>query len=196
MKESNQIAFKEWASVVEALGRGDQILILRKGGIHEKGKKFEVTHPEFFLFPTFEHQNPKDLKPSGEGILKRVLMEKPPSDLLPIRYYGTIEESFWVSDEKLLRGLDPFHIWSWGCLKARYDWGEEKGLFGILLRIYAFPEAVPLENLTRYGGCRSWVELEKPLATGSLKPVLPDPLFQQKKEAVHPILKDFLTPLS
>jgi UDP-N-acetylglucosamine 2-epimerase (non-hydrolysing) len=30
-------AFKEWAVVVDALGRGEQTLILRKGGIQEEG---------------------------------------------------------------------------------------------------------------------------------------------------------------
>jgi hypothetical protein len=28
-----RIAFKEWAVVVDALGRGDQIIILRKGAV-------------------------------------------------------------------------------------------------------------------------------------------------------------------
>jgi hypothetical protein len=32
---SVRIAFKEWAVVVDALGRGEQILTLRKGGISE-----------------------------------------------------------------------------------------------------------------------------------------------------------------
>ena len=30
-----QTAFKEWAVIVEALGQGEQIVILRKGGIAE-----------------------------------------------------------------------------------------------------------------------------------------------------------------
>ena len=30
-----QIALKEWAVTVQALARGEQILLLRKGGIHE-----------------------------------------------------------------------------------------------------------------------------------------------------------------
>ena len=30
-----RLAFKEWAIIVDALGRGEQILILRKGGLQE-----------------------------------------------------------------------------------------------------------------------------------------------------------------
>ena len=188
MRETNHIAFKEWASVVEGLGRGGEILILRKGGIHEKGKKFNVAHEEFFLFPTFEHQNPNDLKPEGMEILSKVLLEKPEPNILPIRYYCVVQNSFWISDEKTLQRLEPFHIWSRECIKSRYDWGEEKGLFGITVRTYSLPETVTLENLKRYGGCRSWVELERPLQTTSLSPVLSDPIFQERKEKISQIL--------
>lgn len=193
MIEASRIAFKEWASVVEVLGDGKQILILRKGGIHEKGKKFNVAHPEFFLFPTFEHQNPKDLKPEGRAILKKILARRPEPHLLPFRYYCVVEESFWISEEKTLREFDPFHLWSWECLKARYDWGQERGLFGIVVRTFAFPKPVFLENLKRYGGCRSWVELEKPLATNDLKPVLPEKAFKAKKKEIDPFLEDIVT---
>ncbi|MBI4115249.1 MAG: DUF1802 family protein [Candidatus Omnitrophica bacterium] len=196
MLESNRIAFKEWASVVEVLGKGEQILILRKGGIHEKGKKFDVAHEEFFLFPTSEHQNPKDLKPEGAGILERVLANRPEPNVLPIQYYSVVEDSFWISDEKTLHSLNPFHIWSWECIKARYEWGEEKGLFGIVIRAYAYPEPLKLENLKRYGGCRSWVEFDSLLQTSSLVPVLSDSRFMGRKKEIEKALKGYLAPRS
>ncbi len=184
MLETNRIAFKEWASIVDVLGRGEQVLILRKGGIHEKGKKFSIAYEEFFLFPTFEHQNPKDLKPHTEEILGKVLAAKPDPAILPIQYYCVVEESFWISEEKSLEALEPFHTWSRECLKGRFEWGEEKGLFGIIVRTYTFPKPVQLECLKRYGGCRSWVELEKALECATLKPVLSDSLFQEKKKEI------------
>ena len=196
MLKENRVAFKEWASIVDVLGRGEQILILRKGGIHEKGKKFDVAHEEFFLFPTFEHQNPKDLKPSGQDLLKKVLANQPEPSVLPIQYYCVVGESFWVNDGFRLRSLDPFHVWSEECIQARFDWGEEKGLFGILVRTYAFPEKLILENLKRYGGCRSWVELEKSVETASLKPVLSEAAFQEKKRAIEQILRSYTAKIS
>ena len=38
--------------MIDALGRGEQIIILRKGGIHEGRGGFQVDQPEFWLFPT------------------------------------------------------------------------------------------------------------------------------------------------
>ena len=48
-----QLALKEWAITVKALADGDQIMMLRKGGIHEESKDFRVVHPEFLLYPTY-----------------------------------------------------------------------------------------------------------------------------------------------
>ena len=48
--------FKEWALVCEALGRGEQTILLRKGGIAEGREGFGFRHDEFFLFPTFFHE--------------------------------------------------------------------------------------------------------------------------------------------
>src|SRR5580658_5203976 len=49
-------AFKEWAIVVDALLRGEQIIIFRKGGLIEGAGGFQIEHPEFLLFPTLFHQ--------------------------------------------------------------------------------------------------------------------------------------------
>src|SRR5213082_2938121 len=48
--------FKEWSLVCDALGRGRQSVILRKGGIAEGRGGFSFRHREFFLFPTFFHE--------------------------------------------------------------------------------------------------------------------------------------------
>ena len=50
------IAFKEWAVTVRALAEGEQLLTLRKGGIREPDKHFQLEHDRFFLYPTFDHQ--------------------------------------------------------------------------------------------------------------------------------------------
>ena len=185
MLASNRVAFKEWAAIVEALGRGEQVLIFRKGGIHEKGRRFDVANEEFFLFPTFEHQNPKDLKPEGQIFLKRALESKPGPAALPVQYYCVVEDSFWVSDPQALDRLDPLHIWSPECIRARFEWGDQKGLFGIIVRTYTLPRQLNLENLKRYGGCRSWVELERPIETALLRPVLEDKVFRERKGIIH-----------
>ena len=50
------IGFKEWTLVCDALGRGEQSIILRKGGIAEGRAGFRFQHPEFLLLPTLFHE--------------------------------------------------------------------------------------------------------------------------------------------
>lgn len=47
-----RVALKEWAVTPRALDQGEQVLLLRKGVIHEEGKEFRVVHPEFLIHPT------------------------------------------------------------------------------------------------------------------------------------------------
>ena len=68
---------KEWATVVNALENGDQTVLLRKGGILEDSSGFVVENERFFLFPTFEHQEKKHIKPEFHKHLDNALYEKP-----------------------------------------------------------------------------------------------------------------------
>src|SRR5688572_22380068 len=61
--------FKEWALICEALGHGEQSVILRKGGIAEGRAGFRFAHPEFWLFPTLFHEQAAKLKvPPGTSL--------------------------------------------------------------------------------------------------------------------------------
>ena len=59
-----QYALKEWSVTIDSLFAGQQILLLRKGGIHEQRDGFKVEHRDFFLFPSHLHQHPRALHPS------------------------------------------------------------------------------------------------------------------------------------
>ncbi len=176
MKSENQIAFKEWAAVVNTLAEGKQILIVRKGGIREEGGEFQVEHNEFFLFPTFEHQKIEDLKPTAHSYLQKAVAEKPKSNQIPIKYYVQTKSIFQITDEKEIPQLDKFHVWSEKAMTQRFHFGKQKGLFVLAVRVYQLPETwVPV--LAEYGGCKSWVELQSNLATKGTQPVLTDQAF-------------------
>ena len=61
-----RIAFKEWAVVVDALGHGEQIIILRKGGMAEGAAGFKPEHSRFWLFPTLFHQQRESVLESAQ----------------------------------------------------------------------------------------------------------------------------------
>ena len=55
-------ACKEWAVIVHALLEGEQIIDVRKGGLREEGRHFDLQSTRFWLYPTAEHQKPELLK--------------------------------------------------------------------------------------------------------------------------------------
>ena len=57
MKPTHDRAFKEWAVSCQTMAEGRQILLIRKGGIREESGVFRIHDPEFWLMPTYEHQN-------------------------------------------------------------------------------------------------------------------------------------------
>ena len=69
------IAFKEWAVTVRALAEGEQLVTLRKGGIREPDKHFQLAHDRFFLYPTFDHQRGDLVRQSHQPELRRALEE-------------------------------------------------------------------------------------------------------------------------
>src|SRR3954451_17934878 len=57
-------ALKEWATIVHALLEGEQIVDVRKGGLREDGRHFDVSARRLWLYPTAEHQRSELLKPA------------------------------------------------------------------------------------------------------------------------------------
>ena len=109
---SSDVALKEWAVTVQTLGQGGQILLLRKGGIHEDGKEFRVLHSQFLLFPTYEHQRPDLIKESRRRDLQSVLTRDHNLESVCFTHWAQVEEVIELLDEAAVRRLFPYHIWT------------------------------------------------------------------------------------
>lgn len=153
-------AFKEWAVVCEALRTGRQVLLLRKGGIHEAKGRFPIEFREFFLQPTYEHQNLGELKPEAHAELARLAAGAPPEATIRIDGYATVEEVVVARDRGQLARLDGEHVWSQAYLDMRLAWKPERPLYLMLLRYYRTPDPIELPMRKAYGGCRSFIDLD------------------------------------
>jgi len=185
MKTQNHFAFKEWATIVHALASGKQILILRKGGIREETGQFQMEQDEFFLFPTYEHQNKEDLKPEIHGDLESVIQSKPAGNTLPIQYYAQVIETIQIADEGELDRIRPYHVWSDQAVRKRFHYGQKKGLYAIIVRVFHLPSAHTIGVTSEYAGCKSWVELKETLSTTGAQPALSNSAFQKQLEAIN-----------
>lgn len=189
MATSNNIAFKEWAVVVDALGRGEQVLILRKGGIREQRGQFHVDHREFWLFPTQYHEVERAIIPSKRPTLRDIAAGAPP-DAVDIEYYVVADPVIQISDLQLVGRLQGRHIWSEHVLQERFRFGRESGLHALVARVYRRPSPERFPMRESYGGCKSWVELERALSTEGLTPVLSDVEYTAQREQIVELLSD------
>ena len=187
MTESSlKVAFKEWAAVVEALGDGQQSIILRKGGIHEKGGQFSPEHSSFLLFPTFEHQNKEDLRPEFWNFLEKENEWKASArDKIPFKYFAKLEKSWEINDFERLSNLSFSHIWSEKALRKRFEYGKEKNVFLMLVRMFRLPVISSIEHRPSYGGCKSWVTLQNEVSIKNSAPVISDIAFSKLRESLE-----------
>ena len=101
---SMAVAFKEWALVCEALGRGQQSVILRKGGIAEGRGGFGFDHEEFYLFPTWFHGQLGKVR-----IPNAVLPEQDPGSVT-LSQVATLEWTGRISDKEAAHRLEVLHV--------------------------------------------------------------------------------------
>lgn len=179
-----QIALKEWAVTVESLAEGQQILLLRKGGIHEEGKDFKVIHPEFLLYPTYEHQREDLLKSQHQPALKRLLAESPRGETITFTHWAKCEDIIEVSDQAKVDDLSSHHIWTDEYAQSRLRWKPMLPLSIMLLRIYRLEQSATVPYIPEYGGCTSWVDIIPKVNLGSLKPVVSDQEFRRQVDEI------------
>jgi hypothetical protein len=122
------VGFKEWAIVCEALGRGEQSILVRKGGIAEGRAGFAFRHPEFFLFPTFFHEQLGKTRLAGAEIPREREGE------IEIRFLARIVAVKEISSWERIAALEPLHILEQSVVRERFDCGDRPGLHVALVR--------------------------------------------------------------
>jgi hypothetical protein len=177
-------AFKEWTLICDALARGQQSLIIRKGGIAEGRAGFRFKHPTFLLFPTLFHEQAAKLR-------------VPPDTALPvprsdgqhcITLAAHVEWTADVTDWEKVRALAPFHLWTEAEIRKRFDQDDQPGVSVALVCIARLSEPHLFPDLPQYGGCRSWIDVPAIPADATLTPVLDDATRFQRQREIRALL--------
>ncbi len=183
--------FKEWQIICEALNKGTQSLILRKGGIHEGKDGFSFgSVREFLLFPTRFHAQGDHVKKDGAFTPGK---EWESGDAVHFDTFCKVEETYELTDWEQVKALAPFHQWTEACIQERFNW-EGKGMASgkihlALLRAYKLEKPIEIEYTKRLGGCRSWVELEDVTLSGKYTPIISDASFHKVSSATKELLE-------
>jgi hypothetical protein len=182
MNPTLNIALKEWAVVCRALETGRQILLLRKGGIHESSSGFELEHMQFLLFPTYLHQNLQMLKPEAHAGFQPHSSE-PAS--ITLSSAAEVTDIIQLKRREQMDALEAKHIWTPPLIDMRYNYKPQNPLYLLLVRAYKLATPVTIQNTPGYAGCKSWVPLDRSISTESATAALSDEQYDDRQRGVY-----------
>ncbi|HEY9878380.1 MAG TPA: DUF1802 family protein [Leptolyngbyaceae cyanobacterium] len=186
-------ALKEWAVAIDALLRGDQILLLRKGGIREEKGHFAIKADRILLFPTYEHQQPNLVKEPYRQAVSTVESGHHPATIA-IAGWAEITHSIPLEQASPVFSLEPFHIWSEQFVQERWAWKPNRALNVLLLRSHRLSTPVSLPYRPEYGGCRSWITLADSVSLAGSHAVLSEEVYQAQVQQILALLNPSLEP--
>ncbi len=152
-KLPNHAALKEWSSVVQALGRGEQVILIRKGGIADPS--FGVEADRFYLYPTYFHQGESDARPH-----------------VSITHWGEVVQTSVVRERAQLAELAAHVVLPDETLVARFHFRPDQALYVIAVRAWKLATPAEVQYREEYGGCRSWISIEEEISIDGSTPVL------------------------
>jgi hypothetical protein len=178
------IGFKEWALVCDALGSGRQSIILRKGGIAEGRDGFRFQHRIFLLMPTLFHEQVNKLK-----LPESTQIPQPKTGTHSLTLRAVAEWTQDLTDWEQIKRLETLHIWKEQVVRERFEYDSKQGLSLAFLRIYRLHAPFEFPDASKYGGCRSWVNLPETCLSTAGTPVLDDTAHRTAENAVREALR-------
>jgi hypothetical protein len=168
-KIPNHTALKEWASIIEALGRGDQIVLVRKGGLADQ--TFGVEAARFYLFPTNYHD-------AGGAEPTHVR----------ITHWAEAVKTWQIRDVELLQRLETLTILDREVIDTRYRFRPDQAINVIAVRAYKLATPSDVVMKPAYAGCKSWVSVDEEIDIDGSLPALRDDEMQSRIDAIDALL--------
>lgn len=187
MGAPTNIALKEWSILCHELEAGRQVFLLKKGGIHDRRKEFEMDHRAFFLFPTYYHAKAEELVPEVRGEFERITREAPPESQVHLSLYCEVVGAKFVEDLGTLHKLKGLHVYAEETVDSRYHY-RRPGVWVVSVRVYRLPKEVVTPNTDEYAGCVSWVSLDEAIDPAAATPVLSDGEFQRQTQQLAAVI--------
>jgi hypothetical protein len=165
-KLPNHTALKEWASVIDALGRGEQVVLIRKGGLADP--HFGLEADRFYLFPTNYH----------DGSDAR----------LHITHWAQVVRTWKLTELETLHRLEPHIILDRETLDTRFKFRADQAINVIAVRAFRLARPAAIEAKSEYDGCRSWVSIDEEIDVDGSTPALSERELQARIERIDALL--------
>ena len=115
---------------------------------------FSFRHGEFFLFPTFFHEQIAKVRIAAADI-------PAPGSTIAIWWYARVERAVRINSLTIAEALAPLHILSPELVRERFGYKGDR-LNVAFVRVFEISPVWVLQNEKRFAGCRSWIDLPVP----------------------------------
>ena len=177
-------ALKEWAVLADAMGRGEIVAMVRKGGIREQRAGFSVRHDRFLLYPTYFHEKAAELAPRFVDRLGDASASRPAEGTVRLSLVCDVAAVWEVRELEALRAIEVEHGLAWGAVESRFHYRDRPGVQVVAVRVSRLTSPAELPEARRYGGCVSWVELDADVDVGDAAPVLAPDAMERRLAAL------------
>lgn len=158
--------------LARAMGRGEVIVMVRKGGIREQRAGFSVRHDRFLLYPTYFHEKAAELQPRFIAALDEAADVRPAPGVIRVELVAHVAAVWRVGELESLRGIEHEHGLAWPAVESRFHYRGKPGVQVVAVRIARLAEPVELPEIRRYAGCVSWVELDTDVDVAGARDVI------------------------
>ena len=93
-------------------------------------------HPNFLLFPTYEHQKTDLIKPKFHLELEKAFNQNVDSNVVTMSEWCKVTDLFELRDSEALQNLSGFHLWTDDYAQKRLHWRPKNPLTVAFLRVY------------------------------------------------------------
>ncbi len=181
-------ALKEWSATIDALASGNQIFLLRKGGIREANRHFEIPHRRFLLYPTHFHEADRLLKPEFKHLVD---YDAPVAgDTVTFTAWAEVADVLSVNHAEQLEALSDFHVWTDEFVNKRIAWKPLHAADLIVLRTYRLIDPVQIPVAPHHKGCKSWVDIDPPTDVSGSFTAVPDGEWEDRVREITLLLSE------
>lgn len=181
-------ALKEWAVLARAMGRGEIIAMVRKGGIREQRAGFSVRHDRFLLYPTWFHEKAAELQPRFVAALDQAAADRPPPGVIRLELVAEVAAVWRVGSLEPLREIEHEHGLAWPAVESRFRYRDRPGVQVVAVRIARLPRAADIPEIRRYAGCVSWVKLDTEIDVTDARAVIERATFDERLARLAEVL--------
>lgn len=165
----NHTALKEWSTVIDALARGEQVILIRKGGIADPA--FAIEADRFYLYPTYFHQGEPDSRES-----------------VAVTHWCEVVRTWTIHDRGELERLEPHVALPRETIDTRYRFRPDQALYVIGVRTWALAAPGRVRFVDAYGGCRSWISIDESIDIAASEAVLSEKELDAQLERVERVI--------